>query len=501
MGEKGESRFKELCTDANLIANKSAIDAMGWDYLVECPYPAPDVATPLDTRPHPIECKVQVKTVWDGINHVDLKLSAAERLAKAARPSFIVVLSVNTNLDVVAMHVFHMFDQHLSHVLKRLRKATAEGSLKINHSQLTFNLRDGVILTPDGASLRRFITDACGGSTTAYHDKKQDQLGNLGFGPLRFEGKFTVKAKSESEIAELFLGLRPTELVAFEVNEIRFGIKLPTHAEWGGIIRITPHPVAECRIIIKGRDGGPFVSIPGTLYLPPQRNQNGDIPFRISTALFEVVVNGTKLTIDNRAAEFMTKLVTIKELLATLRFHSVFASGGGRFTVLAKNKQIFGSEIDIAADQQVFEDTERRIRLVEIMGAVFKAADAQSRPVSLSSMADKSVDLMFLNDLIRDEGNVTVNPVIFQPDEKFELPPLSEALFIRRLCFPDFAIAYYSVLDVTLTKRPPDVVLDVGSVSLRDIAVIDAADDAFDAYCEEARLITGIAMSLVMQSA
>jgi hypothetical protein len=500
LGEKGESRFKELCTDAHLIANKSAIDAMGWDYLVECPYPDADAETPLDKRPHPIECKVQVKTVWDDTKHVDLKLSAAERLAKADRPSFIVVLSVDVKLKFVAMRVFHMLDQHLEHVLKRLRKATAEGSLKINHAQLAFNLRDGVSVTPDGASLRRFITDTCGGSTTAYHDKKQDQLRNLGFGQLRFEGKFTVKAQSESEIAELFLGLRPAELVAFEVNEIRFGIKLPSHREGGGIIKITPRPAAECKIIAKGRDDGAFVSIPGTLYLPPQRNQNGGIPFRISTTLFEVFVNGTHLTIDNKAAEFMTKSVSIKEMLETLKFHSMIARGGGRITLLVKNKQIFFCEIDTAVDQEVFEDTGQRIRLVEMMAAVFKAADAQSRPVSLSGMVDKWVDLMFLNDLINNEGKATINPMTFQPEEKFEFPPISEALLIRQVCFPDFAIAYYAVTDVTLTDRHPDVVLDVGSVSLRDITVIDGGDDAFDAYGEEARLTTGIAMSLVMHS-
>jgi hypothetical protein len=87
LGDKGEQYFALLCTDADLIATKSTIDVMGWDYLVECPYPDPDPATPLDKRPHPIECKVQVKTVWDGTRHVALKLSAAERLAKADRPS------------------------------------------------------------------------------------------------------------------------------------------------------------------------------------------------------------------------------------------------------------------------------------------------------------------------------------------------------------------------------------------------------------------------------
>lgn len=501
LGEKGESRFKELCTDADLIANKSVIDAMGWDYLVECPYPDPDAATPLDKRPHPIVCKIQVKTVWDDTNHVDLKLSAAERLAKAGFPSFIVVLAVDAKLDFVAMHVFHMLDQHLEHVLKRLRKATAEGSLKINHMQLSFNLRESLRALPDGVSLRRLIIDACGASTTAYHNKKQDQLRTLGFGQLRFEGKFMVKAKNESEIAEMFLGLRPAELVTFEANEIRFGIKLPSHAESGGVIKITPHPAAECRIVVKGRNDGTFVSIPGTLYLPPQRNQNGDIPFRISTALFEVFVNGTNLKIDNEAAEFMTKPVTIKELLATLKFHSVIAKGGGRFTVLAKDKQILGSEIDTAIDQEFFDHTAARIRLAEMMATIFTAADAQSRPVSLSSMADKSIGLMFLNDLIHDEENLTVNPVIFQPDEAFELPSILEALLVNQLHFPDFSIVYYAVMDVTLTQRLPEFVLNVTSVSLRDISVLDAADEAFDTYAEEARLTTGIAMSLVMHSA
>jgi hypothetical protein len=134
------------------------------------------------------------------------------------------------------------------------------------------------------------------------------------------------------------------------------------------------------------------------------------------------------------------------------------------------------------------------------MAAVFKAADAQSRPVSLSGMADKWDDLAFLNDLISDERNVTINPITFQPEERFELPPISEALVIKRFCFSDFAIAYYAVMDVTLTERPSDVVLDVRSVSLRDITVIDGGEDAFDAYVEEARLTTGIALSLVVHS-
>jgi hypothetical protein len=501
LGEKGESRFKEICTDASLIANKSAIDAMGWDYLVECPYPDPDPdpESALDKRPHPIECKVQVKTVWDHTDHVTLKLSAAERLAKASLPSFIVVLAVDVHLNFVAMHVFHMLDRHLAHVLKRLRKATAEGSLKINHAELRFNLRDALSVRPDGASLHHSIIAACGSSSADYHEKKQGQLRNLGFGQLRFEGRFTVKAKTESEIAELFLGLRPAELVALSADEVRFGIKLPSYTAVGGIIKIVPRPVAACKIIVKGRDGSQC-TIPGSLYLPPQRNQNGTVPFRISTNLFEVYINGPELKIDNRVTEFMTKPVSIKELLETLKFHRVIASGGGQIKVLARNKERMTAEFDTVIDQETLESTDAHIQLVENMAAVFRISDTQSQPVSLSCLVDRWLDVTFLGELIRDERNVTVNPIVIELIEKIELPPISEALWIRRLRFPDFTLTYYAVMDVTLADQPPDIVLSVKSTSLRDVSVIDDGDDAFDNYTAEARLTTGIALSLFIDS-
>ncbi len=500
LGEKGESRFQELCTDGNLIANKAAIDAMGWDYLVECPYPKPDALMPLDKRPHPIECKVQVKTVWDGTNVVALKLSAAERLAKADRPAFIVVLSVDMELNVVSMHVFHMLDQHLEQVLKRLRRATAEGSLKINHLQLTFNVRDGVAVDLDGQSLRRFIVCACGDDVTAYYKKKQDQLSNLGFGKLRIEGKFTVKTKSESEISELFLGMRSAEVVLFEASEIRFGIKIPSHAERGGRVSIIPQALEKCRIIATGFNDGSCVTLLGQLYLSPQRNRNGDLPFRIATPLMQFFVNGTEFTIDNKTIEFFKRSVLIKEILATLKFHSLIAGGGCRLTVVARDQQIFGVTLETPVDQEVFEATNQRIRLTEMMAATLRAAGGQSRPVSISSMADNANALLFLSELIEDGSSVSVDSMSFRPEGDFQMPSISEGLLVQRLHFQEFYICYYAVMDITLNHCPPDVVMNVSSISLRDIQVIDGDDEAFRAYADEARLTTGIALSLVMDA-
>jgi len=499
LGEKGETRFKEVCTDAGLIANKAVIDEMGWDYLVQFPYPEPDMATPLDKRLPPMACKVQVKTVWDNTTHIDLKLSAAERLAKADRPSFIVVLSVDERLNFVAMHVFHMLDKHLERVLKRLRKATSEGSLKINHAKISFYLRDGESVSLDGNSLLRFINESCGDSRSAYCINKQDQFDNLGFGRLRFEGKFTIKAESELEIAKIFLGLRPVDIINFQADEIRFGIKLPSHAIDGGILSITPNPIANCKIIAKGRNGSLLVNIPGKLFLTKHRNANGSIPFRISTALFEIFVNGTEFTIDNKSSQLMTTPASTKQLLETLKFHSLIAGGGGTFRVLAKNKQVVSGQIDTEFDQEVVELTCNRIQLVECMATVLRAAESQPILVSLSSLIDGADDLMFLNNMIENKMNVAIDPIKFRPEDDIKLPPISEALLIRRVRFSDFTIAYYAVLDVVLVKRPPDVVIEVRSASLRDVAVLESEEISFEDYKEEARLTTGLELSLVSE--
>jgi hypothetical protein len=76
---------------------------MGWDYLAELLYPEPTATEKLDQRAHPFEAKVQVKTVWADTDHIALSLSAAERLAKARLPSFIVAFTVDEKKNVTGM--------------------------------------------------------------------------------------------------------------------------------------------------------------------------------------------------------------------------------------------------------------------------------------------------------------------------------------------------------------------------------------------------------------
>jgi hypothetical protein len=110
LGEKGEAVFAAICPDAGLTATKSSPDRMGWDFLLEFPYPEVRAATSLNKRPHPIERKIQVKAIWADTDHVELSLSAAERLGRSRLPSFIIVPVIDENREAVCMFAFHMLD-------------------------------------------------------------------------------------------------------------------------------------------------------------------------------------------------------------------------------------------------------------------------------------------------------------------------------------------------------------------------------------------------------
>jgi hypothetical protein len=127
-------------------------------------------------------------------------------------------------------------------------------------------------------------------------------------------------------------------------------------------------------------------------------------------------------------------------------------------------------------------------------------ASAHARLVTPASLIENWVDLEFLVDLITDGKNTHFNPMTLEATGDVELPPISEALLVKQLCFLDFAVAYYGIMDVTVTSQRPNFIFNFGAVSLRDIAVIDQTDGAFDRCVEEAQLASDLAMTVVFQN-
>jgi hypothetical protein len=67
----------------------------GKDRHVEFPFVEPVGSLTFDTRPAPLACYVQVKTLLAKNDRFEMPLSAAERLARETKPCFVAVLRID----------------------------------------------------------------------------------------------------------------------------------------------------------------------------------------------------------------------------------------------------------------------------------------------------------------------------------------------------------------------------------------------------------------------
>ena len=136
LGEVAEAEVALLCAKARLICNKSQRDRTGWDFIIEFPTPSFDPAEPLDARPSGASCHAQVKGTAAG-DRIALRLSAAERLAKDPKPAFVIAVRLDRSGKALSGYLIHLLDAPLAKILKRLRRAHAQGRHDINHMQIS----------------------------------------------------------------------------------------------------------------------------------------------------------------------------------------------------------------------------------------------------------------------------------------------------------------------------------------------------------------------------
>lgn len=252
LGHAAEAAFSFLCAQAQLTANKSDRDRTGWDFIVEFPFPDTNPRLPLDER-EPTTCRVQLKASVAS-SRVSLKLSAAERLAKAAGPSMIVAFRMSPSGEVLGGHVVPLVGQNLAKVLRRLRQARVEGRSDLHRMSVSYDARGGQRFNPDPDSLREALSAACGQDPGAYLVEKQRQLAELGYETGRYLIEAAFTAEDPEELLDVFLGLKPVAPTRFEAFDARFGLRLPVAPPPPGRdieVRIVPEPAGVCTVQVR----------------------------------------------------------------------------------------------------------------------------------------------------------------------------------------------------------------------------------------------------------
>lgn len=288
LGKKGERRFGELCDDANLIANTADHDRAGWDYIVD--FRLPTDGKGLDARPAPISARVQVKTQWDDQTAVKLRLTSAEHLVKHNGPSFICVLSVNSDLEFTGLRLIHCRGQVLELVLKRLRRAEADGE-KPNQIDLHLNPSHYADQIPaHHEALRAALETVCSTNHLSYLQAKQAELNNLGFDTSFIDLKATFMG-SEDDLVDAFLGLRSIDAKDVSATQKRFGISLPFEGipMTQGTFLFEPH-AEKCDLMLNVN--GETWSFKAKVIRPPSliAEQAQRPKFLIRTDLFQITI-------------------------------------------------------------------------------------------------------------------------------------------------------------------------------------------------------------------
>jgi hypothetical protein len=273
IGRIGERQFEVLCERAGLYCNKSAVDVMGWDFIVEFPMVPAGQVLPLDQR-QTNAARVQLKsTLGRAGNRIRLSLSAIDRLAKDPRPAIIVVFRLRADGELQSAYLVHLIGKELARVLRRLRLAEARKAHDINHTDISYDYEKvGLRFEPTPTGLLAALTAACGQNPGVYTIEKQRQLAELGYENGQFEAEALIKIEGPEHFSSLLLGLTPLKPQRLRVFDSRFGIRLPYQGTLFDEIeelRLTPPTLGHCEISIRGSGFGQAARFDGEMFIGP----------------------------------------------------------------------------------------------------------------------------------------------------------------------------------------------------------------------------------------
>ena len=456
IGRIGERQFEVLCERAGLYCNKSVVDVMGWDFIVEFPMTSADQALPLDQRPTNA-ARVQLKsTLGRAGNRIRLSLSAIDRLAKDPRPALIVVFRLRANGELQSAYLVHLIGNELARVLRRLRLAEARKAHDINHTDISYDYEKvGVRFEPTPTGLLAAVSAACGQNPGAYTIEKQRQLTELGYENGQFEAEALIQIEGPEHFSSLLRCLAPLKPHRLRVFDSRFGIRLPYQGTLFDDIeelRLTPPTVGACEISVRGPGFGQAARFEGEMFVgPPVPEPHGpELLVRSSDFIIRLTPSGLKFESIGSIDDMERSLEEWAELLRALKLMST-----GRATLtIAGNERI--PAITFSVDQPVTDPHLDEIPLISefVDGWLHLLVNA-----GLRSTVRFNFDVFWQSNEARMAVDMLLKPKSlalfeFQHLEVEESLPLPSGLYFNSTSFADTSLTFSAKVLFEKTDDP-----------------------------------------------
>ena len=283
IGRMAENRLRLWASEQAISCNGADNDELGWDFHLQFRNQNQlRLADTLDLRPPELSCVVQVKGVGKkdaNRRRLSLKLSNWESLVKNPLPAFYLVLVFGEAEEPAEAYVVHVDREWIARVLKRLRGLHAKDLKRLHKKTLDLKWEDQHRLPAAAASaFRAAVENSVGPDPAKYFKQKALDVANVGCGPDRIRGRFTLSAPDPqahwSRLVDFAIGLRPTLPVEiFSAEEVRFEIAKPLHGEGvklGGaqLRRESVTPTEQATLIVRTKDGAETIVYSFGVFVP-----------------------------------------------------------------------------------------------------------------------------------------------------------------------------------------------------------------------------------------
>ncbi|MCX4153064.1 MULTISPECIES: hypothetical protein [Paraburkholderia] len=493
LGDKGENRFQELCSDARLTCNKASRDRTGWDFIVELPIDESDVS--LDRRPPSWTCYVQLKTIWDDNDAIAVNLKMAERLAKQPNPSFILVLKVDNDLNFTSAYLLHMSGANLAKILKRLRQEDAKGDRQtLTRRKITFLPQKEEAIAVSGSAFLERMRSKLGADVFSDISGRQKEQSELGYEATPYEVTTTFPQMDVDKLLDIFLGVEQQfEIERVEVSETRFGITLPFGEPSSAKITIQPNPVS-CVVSFVDESGRAPAMFQGGIISTPEVI-NGRKRTHVRTPALTVCIDSQKGKVSKLNLKTSFHGQHSPSVWAnTWKAVSILRNGKCRMRVVQRGNETAELNIESNGFQNVpdLENCrlyqEAAIALVEICGA----ASLVPEPEFDFGHVGHAAHSIFALKAIIDGNTPAIKRSATCSDEDWEyLKFIDKLICAHRFEVGEICFAYYITGTLCKALASDAVEIPFEHSTLRHVETIDTSADAFSSFVERARAREG----------
>lgn len=362
IGEMAEDLCKALCTKADLTANKSNIDRFGWDFYVE--FKTNISSNPLLLHNSSPKCKIQVKATDQTGGYISVKLSNLLHSVTDLQPAFYFIVEYDGKDEEQRIYIVHIDNSAITNILKSIHKKRLQygENFKLNKRRMRLHYDENhKLLSINSSALKETLTNYIGNSYSEYVDSKVKHLHSTGFenGNAQIQLLFKDQLKQENLVDNLIGLSNELSVDSIKISKMRFNVveEKPYFHKNNVVLKTKPMKPHKVQLTFREDRVTPFLSFNAELYIGAVSNnlQTQNLKFRITTELFEILVQEKDNSISVTFSDIFNPIMTIGLIHKQLKLLEMFYSATTKIIIEMHSSELGNLQLSFEPQSTDFE--------------------------------------------------------------------------------------------------------------------------------------------------